>query len=104
MYSVAVDLARKFKTEVVLQFESYYENLNSSAYSTNINTGSKNSISTRYPNGDNAMLRNEIYISYNDKIADNTFWNLGARVGNTSLKVLLLIILFFITIFENRTE
>jgi hemoglobin/transferrin/lactoferrin receptor protein len=29
------------------------------------------------------MLRNEIYISYNDKIADNTFWNLGARVGNT---------------------
>jgi hemoglobin/transferrin/lactoferrin receptor protein len=49
------------------------------------------------------MLRNEIYISYNDKIADNTFWNLGARVGNT-LKVLLLIILFFITIFENRTE
>jgi hemoglobin/transferrin/lactoferrin receptor protein len=50
------------------------------------------------------MLRNEIYISYNDKIADNTFWNLGARVGNTALKVLLLIILFFITIFENRTE
>jgi hypothetical protein len=42
------------------------------------------------------MLRNEIYISYNDKIADNTFWNLGARVGNnTVLKVLLLIILFF---------
>jgi hemoglobin/transferrin/lactoferrin receptor protein len=49
------------------------------------------------------MLRNDIYISYNDKIAENTFWNLGARV-NTSLKVPLLIILFFITIFENRTE
>ena len=87
MYSVAVDLARKFKSgELFYGLESYYENLNSSAYSTNINTGSKNSISTRYPNGDNAMLRNEIYISYNDKIADNTFWNLGARVGNTALK------------------
>jgi hypothetical protein len=49
MYSVAVDLARKFKTEL-FGLESYYENLNSSAYSTN-NTGSKNSISTRYPNG-----------------------------------------------------
>ncbi len=87
MYSVAVDLARKFKSgELFYGLESYYENLNSSAYSTNINTGSKNSISTRYPNGDNAMLRNEIYISYNDKIADNTFWNLGARVGNAALK------------------
>ncbi|WP_417984595.1 TonB-dependent receptor plug domain-containing protein [Flavobacterium sp. ZT3P35] len=87
MYSVAVDLTRKFKSgELFYGLESYYENLNSSAHSTNINTGSKNSISTRYPNGDNAMLRNEIYISYNDKIADNTFWNLGARVGNTALK------------------
>nr|WP_309757268.1 TonB-dependent receptor [Flavobacterium sp.] len=87
MYSVAVDLTRKFKSgELFYGLESYYENLNSSAYSTNTNTGSKNSISTRYPNGDNAMLRNEIYVSYNDKIADNTFWNLGARVGNTVLK------------------
>jgi hemoglobin/transferrin/lactoferrin receptor protein len=99
---VAVDLTRKFKSgELFYRLESY-ENLNSS-YSIIINTGLTNSISTRYPNGDN-MLRNEIYISYNDKIADNTFWNLGARVGNTSLKVPLLIILFFITIFENRTE
>jgi hemoglobin/transferrin/lactoferrin receptor protein len=87
MYSVAVDLDRKFKSgELFYGFESYYENLNSSAYSTNINTGLKNLISTRYPNGDNAMLRNEIYISYNDKIAENTFWNLGARAGNTALK------------------
>ena len=87
MYSVAVDLARKFKRgELFYGLESYYENVNSSAYATNINTGLKNPIGTRYPNGDNAMLRNEIYISYNDKISDNTFWNLGARVGNTALK------------------
>jgi hemoglobin/transferrin/lactoferrin receptor protein len=49
------------------------------------------------------MLRNEIYISYNDKIADNTFWNLGARVGNYS-KSTIADNSFFITIFENRTE
>jgi hemoglobin/transferrin/lactoferrin receptor protein len=80
-------LTRKFKSgELFYGLESYYENLNSSAYATNINTGLKNPISTRYPNGDNAMLRNEIYISYNDKIAENTFWNLGARAGNTALK------------------
>ena len=87
MYSIAVDLTRKFKSgELFYGLESYYENLNSSAYATTINTGSKNTISTRYPNGVNAMLRNEIYISYNDKIAENTFWNLGARAGNTALK------------------
>ncbi len=87
MYSVAVDLTRKFKSgELFYGLETYYENLNSSAYATNTNTGLKNPISTRYPNGDNAMLRNEIYISYNDKIANNTFWNFGARVGNTALK------------------
>jgi hypothetical protein len=39
------------------------------------------------------MLKRNLYF-YNDKIADNTFWNLGARVGNTALKVLLLIIFF----------
>jgi hemoglobin/transferrin/lactoferrin receptor protein len=67
-----------------------------------MNTG-KNSISTRYPNGDNQCCE-EIYISYNDKIAENTFWNLGARVGNTFFKSTIADNSFFITIFENRTE
>jgi hypothetical protein len=61
MYSVAVDLARKFKTELFYGLESYYENLNSSAYSTN-KYKTQNSISTRYPNGDNAMLRNLYFL------------------------------------------
>lgn len=86
MYSVSVDLAKKFKQgELFYGLESYYENLNSSAYSVNINTGSKNPISTRYPNGVNSMLRNDIYVSYTEKVAKNTSWNAGARLGYTTL-------------------
>lgn len=87
MYSVSADLKKKFtKGELFYGFESYYETLKSTAYSNNINTGVENQISTRYPNGDNSMLRNDLYVSYNEKISPKTFWNAGARVGYTSLK------------------
>lgn len=87
MYSVSADLKKKFtRGELFYGFESYYETLKSTAYSNNINTGVENQISTRYPNGDNSMLRNDLYVSYNEKISAKTFWNTGARVGYTSLK------------------
>jgi hemoglobin/transferrin/lactoferrin receptor protein len=82
MYSV-VDLTRKFKSgELFYGLESYYENLNSSAYSTNINTGSKIQSVHDIPMEITQCCETKS-IFYNDKIADNTFWNLGARVGNT---------------------
>lgn len=87
MYSVSADLNKKFsKGELFYGFESYLETLNSSAYSNNINTGEIAAISTRYPNGDNKMMRNDLYVSYNHKVSENTFWNAGARVGYTTLK------------------
>ena len=76
-------------------FESYYETLKSTAYANNINTGVVTDINTRYPNGDNNMMRNDLYVSYNEKMSDKTFWNVGARAGYTTLKVLLLIIRYF---------
>ena len=86
MYSVATDLVKKLKHgELFYGFESYYETLNSSAYSNHINTGVRNPISTRYPNGNNRMSRNDVYVSYTDKIAENTSWNAGARLGYTTL-------------------
>ena len=86
MYSVAVDLKKKFNDgELFYGFESYVETLNSTAFSNNINSGVINPISTRYPNGDNSMLRNDIYVSYNDKLSTNTLWNAGIRLGYTSL-------------------
>ncbi len=87
MYSVGFDLDKKFtKSELFYGFESYFETLSSSAYANNINTGVRTNLDTRYPNGDNNMMRNDVYISYNEKISDRTVWNAGARIGYTSLK------------------
>ncbi|MFY7988651.1 MAG: TonB-dependent receptor plug domain-containing protein [Flavobacterium sp.] len=87
MFSVSLDLDKKFtKGELFYGFESYYETLKSTAYANNINSGVVTNINTRYPNGDNNMMRNDFYISYNEKMSEKTFWNVGARAGYTSLK------------------
>ena len=87
MFSVSLDLDKKFTNgELFYGFESYYETLKSTAYANNINTGVVTDINTRYPNGDNNMMRNDLYISYNEKMSDKTFWNVGARAGCTTLK------------------
>lgn len=87
MFSVSLDLVKKFtKGELFYGFESYYETLKSTAYAKNINTGIETDINTRYPNGDNNMMRNDLYVSYNEKMSDKTFWNIGARAGYTTLK------------------
>lgn len=86
MFSTSIDLRRKFtKGELFYGLETYYETLNSEAFSKNINTGVTASIDTRYPNGNNYMLRNDFYISYNEKATQKTVWNLGARAGYTLL-------------------
>lgn len=87
MFSASLDLNKKFtKGELFYGFESYYETLKSTAYANNINTGVVTDINTRYPNGDNNMMRNDLYVSYNEKMSDKTFWNVGARAGYTTLK------------------
>lgn len=87
LFSVSLDLDKKFtKGELFYGFESYYETLKSTAYANNINTGVVTNINTRYPNGDNNMMRNDFYVSYNEKMSTKTFWNVGARAGYTSLK------------------
>ena len=87
MYSVGFDLDKKFtKGELFYGFETYIETLNSTAYANNINTGVRTDLDTRYPNGENNMMRNDVYISYNEKISDRTVWNAGARIGYTTLK------------------
>lgn len=86
MFSFAVDLTKKFVIgELFYGFESYYEILNSSAFANDTRTGVISPISTRYPNGDNHMMRNEMYVSYNRKYASNTIVNAGMRIGFTSL-------------------
>ena len=86
MYSISIDLHKKFNTsELFYGIESYLEDLNSSAYSNNINTGAIKPIDSRYPNGKNNMLRNDIYVSYNTIFSKKTNFNIGGRAGYTIL-------------------
>jgi len=86
MYSISIDLHKEFlKSDLFYGIESYLEDLNSSAYSNNINTGEINTIDSRYPNGKNNMLRNDLYISYNSIFSKKTTFNIGARAGYTIL-------------------
>ncbi|VXB17304.1 TonB-dependent receptor [Flavobacterium sp. 9AF] len=86
MYSFSFDLNRKFrKGELFYGLESYFETLKSSAYLQNINTGETNGLDTRYPNGNNNMFRNDIYISYTEQSNTKTSWSTGGRFGVTTL-------------------
>lgn len=87
MYSASLDLTKKgSKSDFFYGFETYLETLKSSAYAKNINTGVQTVLDTRYPNGDNIMLRNDFYVSFNHTFSEKTFWNTGARVGITTLR------------------
>uniref|UniRef100_UPI0040494FC1 TonB-dependent receptor plug domain-containing protein n=1 Tax=Flavobacterium sp. TaxID=239 RepID=UPI0040494FC1 len=88
MFSLGVNLHKKLtKGELFYGYESYFELLKSTAENENIITGQTSSdLQTRYPNGDNNMSRNDLYISYNEKRNEKTAWNLGARIGYTTLK------------------
>ncbi|WP_339889702.1 TonB-dependent receptor [uncultured Flavobacterium sp.] len=86
MYSISIDLHKEFsKSDLFYGVESYLEDLNSSAFSNNINTGEIKLIDTRYPNGKNNMLRNDLYVSYNTVFSKKTNFNIGARAGYTIL-------------------
>ncbi len=86
MFSIAADFDKKFaKSELFYGIESYYETLSSEAFAQNIKTGEVKGLDTRYPNGKNSMTRNDLYISYNEKLNSQTTWNTGGRIGYTTL-------------------
>jgi hemoglobin/transferrin/lactoferrin receptor protein len=72
------------KSDLFFGLENYYETLNSTAFVKNINTGAVDKLDTRYPDGDNNMLRNEIYASFNTN-NEKTNFTFGARLGYAQL-------------------
>ena len=87
MYAINAILKRHFtKGELVYGLESYFDDLCSSAYSNNINTGTEATIDSRYPNGKNNMFRSDVFATYNQTISEKTNWNIGLRMGYTTLK------------------
>jgi hemoglobin/transferrin/lactoferrin receptor protein len=87
LYGINATLKKAFlKSELQYGIETYLDNLNSSAFSNNINTGETVTIDSRYPNGNNSMFRSDFFITYNETISPKTNWNIGGRIGYTSLK------------------
>lgn len=87
VYSLDFTLKKNFsKSDLIYGFESYYDNLKSTAYSNNINTGLEETIDTRYPNGKNNMSRNDLFVYFNHALSTKTNWNIGGRVGYATLK------------------
>ena len=86
VFGLNATLKRNFSnSDLIYGFESYYDNLKSTAYGNDINTGVVTPLDTRYPNGKNNMLRNDLFITYNQTINNKTNWNIGGRIGHTTL-------------------
>jgi hemoglobin/transferrin/lactoferrin receptor protein len=86
IYSLAANFETKLKRgNLYYGIENYYDDLKSTAFKNNINTGVVVPLDTRYPNGKNNMMRNDIYISYTSKRYVATNFSMGARIGYASL-------------------
>jgi hemoglobin/transferrin/lactoferrin receptor protein len=86
VYSLAANFETKLRNgNLYYGIENYYDNLKSTAEKTNIKTGIIIPLDTRYPNGENNMMRNDIYLSYSSKRDEVTNFSMGARAGYATL-------------------
>lgn len=87
VFAFNADFRRKLgKGDLLYGTEFFYDNLNSTATSSNRITGIVTPTDTRYPNGINHTFRADVFATYNEKINETTFYNLGIRTGYSSLK------------------
>lgn len=86
VYSINLDLKAKIgKGQLLYGVESFYDDLNSTAFSRNIITNAQGSLDTRYPNGKNYNLKADAFVTYFAKYNETTTYNLGARGGYNKL-------------------
>jgi hemoglobin/transferrin/lactoferrin receptor protein len=72
--------------ELLYGTESNYDQVKSSAFRNNINSGVMEVLDTRYPNGQNYTFKNDIFVTYNETFSEKTKWNSGIRLGYSILK------------------
>jgi hemoglobin/transferrin/lactoferrin receptor protein len=86
VYSLTANFETKLKKgNFYYGIENYYDDLISTADKTNIKTGIVAPLDTRYPNGKNNMMRNDVYVSYSSKRNEATNFSMGARAGYAAL-------------------
>ena len=87
VYSLTANFETKLnKGNLYYGMENYYDDLKSTAHKNNINTGVDVPLDTRYPNGKNNMMRNDVYVSYSSKRHKETNFTVGARAGYAQLE------------------
>ena len=87
VYSLAANFETKLKKgNLYYGLENYYDDLKSTAHKNNINTSVDVQLDTRYPNGKNNMMRNDVYVSYSSMRYKETNFTVGARAGYAQLE------------------
>jgi len=78
---LGIDMVKKLNATSSLQYgiSSYYNFVNSDAVGLNIETGQKNKIASRYPDGGSSLWLNGIFLSYKKRFGERFNFNGGLR-------------------------
>lgn len=99
------DFAKKVqKHELKYGVEGWYNDVNSSAYSENVNTGDRGTLDTRYPDGGSSMQSIAGYITHSLEINKNLILTDGLRLSNVVLHANFKDTTFFPFPFESVTQ
>jgi hemoglobin/transferrin/lactoferrin receptor protein len=74
------------KSKLLVGVDGQFNSLKSTAYKSNIFSGTSSPLDTRYPDGDNAMNYFGLYVSHNYKFSGKTNISEGLRLGYSALK------------------
>jgi hemoglobin/transferrin/lactoferrin receptor protein len=74
------------KSKLLVGVDGQFNSLKSTAYKSNIISGTSSPLDTRYPDGDNAMNYFGLYVSHNYKLSGKTNISEGVRIGYSLLK------------------
>jgi len=103
--SVNVDFDKKIKkNEFRYGVEALYNKVNSSAYATNISTGIKSALDTRYPDGGSTMQSAAVYFIHTYEISKKLIINEGIRASFVQLHSLFNDATFFPFPFNSVTQ
>ncbi len=102
VWSLTMDLQKKFgQNSLRYGFDGQFNSLKSTAFSTEITTGVKSSLDTRYPDGDNTMNLMALYATHTLQINDLWVLNEGIRIGGSFLNSTFVDKTFFPFPFDN---
>jgi hemoglobin/transferrin/lactoferrin receptor protein len=86
VYGLNVDFQRKKeKSDTRVGIDAQYNTVNSTAFRTNIISGEKSALDTRYPDGKNEMYNMAIYATNTYRITEKLILNDGLRLAQIGL-------------------